>query len=119
MTIPGPIAPLALLLGHVADELDGARRAILAAERHVAAVLRGEADPDGLTRDVQGIDLTLQVLDDLQGFLRRLGETLPETPVDAGPALSGLALGRLAATLARPAGAAVPYAPPHPSIELF
>ena len=113
-------APLAPLLGAVAVEIDASRRAILTAEHHFAAALRGEADPASLTRDFQGIDLALQVLDDLQGFLRRLSDGLPGgLALNAGPALRGLALERLAAVLAAPGGAQGPAALPQPSIELF
>ena len=120
MTARNHAAPLAPLLGAVADEIDASRRAILTAEHHFAAALRGEADPAGLSRDFQGIDLALQVLDDLQGFLRRLAYALPGgLALDAAPALRGLALERLAAALSAPGGAGAPAAPPQPSIELF
>ena len=68
-TRPSPLAPL---LAALAEEVDASRRAILTAEHHFAAALRGEADPASLSRDFQGIDLALQVLNDVQGFLRRL-----------------------------------------------
>jgi hypothetical protein len=120
MTDRDRTAPLAPLLGAIAAEIDASRRAILTAEHHFAAALRGEADPASLTWDFQGIDLALQVLDDLQGFLRRLADALPDgMALNATPALRGLALERLAAALAAPDDRQGPAASPQPSIELF
>ena len=120
MMPPDITAPLAPLLKAVADEVDASRRAILTAEHHFAAVLRGEADAASLTRDFQGIDLALQVLNDLQGVLRRLAEDLPrDSAVSLDSALRDLTLERLAALLAAVAGAPAAVAASQPSIELF
>ncbi|EYD75095.1 hypothetical protein Rumeso_03334 [Rubellimicrobium mesophilum DSM 19309] len=120
MTHRDHIAPLGPLLEAVASEVDASRQAILTAEHHFAAALRGEADPESLTRDFQGIDLALQVLNDLQGFLGRLAAGLTKgASVDAGPGLRNLTLERLAGVLAAAAGAQAPVATPQPSIELF
>ena len=113
-------APLSPLLQAIADELDASRLAILTAEHHFAAALRGEADLTSLTRDFQGIDLALQVLHDLEGFLRSLAGGLTDgTTVQVRPALGQLSLERLSATLAAAAGAPAPPATLLPRIELF
>lgn len=112
--------PLAPLLDAIAAEVDASRRAVLSAEHHFAAALRGEADPSSLTRDFQGIDFALQVLNELQGVLRRLAEDLPsDAAVGLGTVLRGLTLERLAAALAAAAGTPASIAAPQPSIELF
>jgi hypothetical protein len=112
--------PLAPLLEAVANEVDASRQAILTAEHHFAAALRGEADPASLTRDFQGIDLALQVLNELHGVLRRLAEDLSgDVSVGLDTALRDLTLERLAAALAAAAGAPASVAVPQPPIELF
>jgi hypothetical protein len=114
-----PVA-LADLLSALAREIDGPRKAILAAENHLAAILRSRPAAEGSVQDLQSIDLALQILNDLEGFILRLAEDLPTgLQVDAGAALKGLKLERLAASLGSALGCQGEPPLLQPSIELF
>lgn len=114
------VVALGPVLQALAREIDGPRQAILAVEQHLAAVLRSGQAVEVPPLDLQGLDLALQVLDDLDAFAARLGHGLPaDLRVDAGPALRGLRLERVAARLGSACGAGGPPLPTQPSIELF
>ena len=117
-----PEIPVALsdLLRALAREIDGPRKAILAAEHHLAAVLRSSPATDSAAQDLQSIDLALQILSDLESFIMRLGQGLPaEFQVDAGPALQGLKLERVSLNIRAALGCPTTTHAMQPSIELF
>jgi hypothetical protein len=119
MRVPNHDVSLGGLLLALAREIDGPRQAILAAEHHLAAALRSAPPIEGAARDLQNIDLALQILNDLEGFIARLATDLPDDlRVNVGPALKGLALERVAAGLGA-LGIQQPTSPAQPSIELF
>jgi len=114
------IVPLGALFQALAQEIDTPRRAMLLAEHHLASVLRSADGLDGAAQDLQSIDLALQVLNDLEGFILRLGAgRSSDQLVDVGPGLQGLTLERLSASLGAALGAQVQALPTQPSIELF
>ena len=104
----------------LAREIDGPRQAILTAEHHLASAFRSAPPIEGSARDLQNIDLALQILNDLEGFMARLASSLPnDVRVDVGPALRGLRLERVSARLASALGAGVPALLTHPPVEIF
>ncbi|WP_210528180.1 hypothetical protein [Rubellimicrobium arenae] len=112
--------PLAELLSAIAQEIDGPRQAILWAEQHLAETLDWTEVPDGSAQDLQRIDLALQVLNDLEGFILRLGRLVPaELRVDATAALEALRLERVAVNLAAALGAPRIPTPHDIPVELF
>jgi len=120
MSVQSHLVPLGTLLQALAQEIDAPRRAMLLAEHHLASVLRSAGGVEDATRDLQSIDLALQILDDLERFILRLttahsGDQL----VDIGPGLQGLTLERLSSSLGAALGAQVQAHPAQPSIELF
>ncbi|WP_176556116.1 hypothetical protein [Rubellimicrobium rubrum] len=114
--------PVALsdLLPALAREIDGPRQAILAAEHHLTAVLQSRPAADGAAQDLQSIDLALQILNDLEGFMMRLGDHVPtDVQIDAGPAFHALKLERVAASLGAALGRQGLACTPQPPVELF
>lgn len=104
----------------LADELGGPRRSILAAERHLGAMLEAREAEAGRLRDLQGLDLAVQVLDDVGAALVALSRaTSPDHRMPARTVLEALRLERLAGALRGVSGDPVrPVAPP-PDLELF
>jgi hypothetical protein len=120
MSTQAHVVPLGTLLQALAEEIDAPRRAMLLAEHHLAGVLRSANGIDDATQDLQNIDLALQILNDLEGFILRLKDCASSDQlVDVGPGLKGLTLERLSTSLGAAFGATVSPLSTQPSIELF
>ena len=118
----GQQLPVALsdLLPALAREIDGPRQAILAAEHHLTAILQSRPAAEGAAQDLQSIDLALQILNDLEEFMMRLGDHVPAgIQINAGPALNALKLERVAASLGAALGRQGAVGTHQPSVELF
>ncbi len=103
----------------LADELATARAILL---RYESAVTPLIAETDAAHRDIQGFDLALQMLNDIEYISRTVADHLPDGIASESPMqMPGLALERSKHSLRVSAGIETSRRPPEPSntVDLF